>query len=172
MERHQAAASSPGSPPAGAGNLSGVDALIHEPRAQSYWFRRVIAFVVDAVIVYLVVGLIGFAFAFPFLFVGGAGAFAAVFAGTYAVASGVLLFLYFMLADAASGATLGKRALGLRVTGAAGGRPTIAEAAIRNLSKLYGLLLFLDVVVGLATSKGYTQKYSDRLARTDVVEAR
>jgi hypothetical protein len=41
---------------------------------------------------------------------------------------------------------------------------------LRNISKIYWLLLLLDTVVGLATSKNYTQKFSDRFAGTEVVE--
>jgi hypothetical protein len=40
---------------------------------------------------------------------------------------------------------------------------------VRNISKVYWLLLLLDVVVGLATPKQYTQKFSDKLVGTSVV---
>ncbi|MGD0477937.1 MAG: hypothetical protein ABSB29_07210 [Nitrososphaerales archaeon] len=45
------------------------------------------------------------------------------------------------------------------------------EALVRNVSKLYWLLLILDIIVGLAVSKGYTQKYTDKLMGTSVVDA-
>ena len=40
---------------------------------------------------------------------------------------------------------------------------------MRNVSKIYWVLLLLDVVIGLATSKQYNQKFSDKLVGTSVV---
>jgi hypothetical protein len=41
----------------------------------------------------------------------------------------------------------------------------------RDVSKLCWLLLILDVIVGLAVSKGHTQKYTDKLMGTSVADA-
>jgi hypothetical protein len=51
-----------------------------------------------------------------------------------------------------------------------GSNPTFGEAFIRSISKIYLLLLLLDVIVGLAITKDYHEKYSDRLAGTKVVK--
>ena len=151
--------------------LSGFDAIISEGHAQGYWFRRLIAFVIDVIIVDLALGVIGIALAIPLLFVGGFAAVASLFAGIFSIVSGVVLVFYFAIAEAASGASIGKHILGLRVKSRTGSRPNFAEAFVRNVSKIYWVLLLLDVVVGLATSKGYTQKFSDRFMGTEVVSA-
>ena len=39
-------------------SVSGVDAVMKQSSAQTYWVRRVIAFVIDAFIVYFVVGVV------------------------------------------------------------------------------------------------------------------
>jgi uncharacterized membrane protein YvbJ len=39
---------------------------------------------------------------------------------------------------------------------------------IRNISKIHEVLLLLDVIGGLITSKDLHQKYSDRIANTTV----
>lgn len=44
----------------------------------------------------------------------------------------LLVFVYFAVLDATIGTTLGKRLLGLRVTGPAGGIPTLGQAAARE----------------------------------------
>jgi uncharacterized RDD family membrane protein YckC len=151
--------------------ISGVDAVIKESKAQEYWIRRLVALIIDGIIIGVVVTVIFvFAASSAFLFGGGFGVFGAIF-GAFAVVVGILLIFYFPLMESTSGATIGKKALGLRVVSKTGGNPTFVEAFIRNVSKIYWILLLLDVIVGLATSKGYQQKYSDRLAGTSVVPA-
>lgn len=149
--------------------LSGIDAVLKESKAQSYWIRRVVAFAVDAIIVYVVVGILAILFAISFLLASGSAGFGVVLVGVFSFVAGIILMLYFTLAEAYSGATVGKRAFGLKVTAAGGKTPPLEEALLRNISKIYWLLLLLDVIVGLAVSKGYTQKYSDKVARTEVV---
>ncbi len=134
------------------------------------------ALVVDAVIIGIVLAIIGIVLAI----IGGVvassfffGGFAplAFLHGPFVVVAGILLILYFPLMESTYGASLGKRFLGFKVVSKTGGRPTFVEAFIRNISKIYWLLLLLDVIVGLAVSKGYQQKYSDQLAGTSVVPA-
>jgi len=57
------------------------------------------------------------------------------------------------------------------VVSKSGTKPTFGDAFVRNLSKIYWLLLILDVIVGLAVSKEYNQKYSDHFLGTSVVHA-
>ncbi len=145
--------------------------MMKESRAQTYWVRRILAFVIDAVIVFVAVGILVALTALPFLIFSGPGVFGAVIGGVFTFLSGVLLVLYFTAAEVLSGSSIGKRVLGLKVIAAGGKLPNAGEALVRNLSKFYWLLLLLDIIVGLATSKGYTQKYSDRLMGTSVVNA-
>ncbi len=154
-----------------AGPVSGVDALMKDSAAQGYWVKRLIALIIDGLIIGVVVGIIAvLAFSSSFFFGGGFGFFGAFF-GAFALVTGILLILYFPLMETNSGATLGKKVMGLKVVGKGGGNPTLGEAFIRNISKIYWLLLLLDVIVGLAISKGYQQKYSDHLMGTSVVPA-
>ncbi len=157
-----------GAPSSGT-NLSGFDALTKDPVAQSYWVKRLVAFVIDAIIVAFALLVITVLSALPFLFVTGPSAFFAVIGGVYSVVSGVLLFLYFLFAEMWMGSSIGKWLIGLKVVTDAGSRPLPGESALRNISKIYWLLLLLDVIIGLATSKQYTKKYSDIYAKTSVV---
>jgi len=59
--------------------------------------------------------------------------------------------------------------MNLKVTTTDGKTPTFWLAAIRNVSKIYWLLLLLDVIIGMATVGDPHQKYSDRFAGTAVV---
>ena len=154
--------------------MSGIDALMKDSKAQEYWLKRLIAIIIDSVIIAIIVGIIFVAvaamIALPGYFVGGFAPFAVLFGG-FTVVVGILLILYFPLAEATRGATIGKSAMKLKVVGKSGGNPDFVEAFVRNVSKIYWLLLLLDVIVGLATQKGYQQKFSDHLMGTSVVPA-
>jgi uncharacterized RDD family membrane protein YckC len=151
--------------------ISGVDAVMKESSAQIYWVRRVIAFVVDALIVYFAVGLLAILVAASFLVLSVPGVFTAVLVGVFSFLAGIILVLYFIAFEVLAGASIGKRVMGLKVVTSGGRAPNAVEALVRNVSKLYWLLLVLDVIVGLAVSKSYTQKYTDKLMSTSVVEA-
>ena len=148
--------------------MSGMDALLKEPAAQGHWLKRLIALIIDgiiigiAVVVVAVIGAVG-------LFTTGAAL--GFFFGWFAIIAGILLILYFPLMESTRGATIGKQAMGLKVISKTGSNPTLGEAFVRNISKIYWLLLLLDVIVGLATTRGYSQKYSDHLIGTSVVPA-
>ncbi len=148
--------------------VSGMDALTKDQKAQEYWIWRLVAIVVDYIIVALVWGVIGLIIAFPTFLVGGTAFFAAVF-GTFAVLFGIVFVLYNAVAETIWGASLGKRIFNLKVKSKTGSNPTFGEAFVRNISKIYWLLLLLDVIFGLALTKGYQQKYSDHLMGTTTV---
>ena len=147
---------------------SGIDTLAKDQKAQEYWIWRLVAIIVDYIIVGIVWGIIALVIAFPSFFAGGGAFFGAVLGG-FAFVYGIIFVLYFSVAESVWGASIGKHLFNLRVKSKTGSNPTFGEAFVRNISKIYWLLLLLDVVVGLALSKGYEQKYSDRLMGTTVV---
>lgn len=88
-----------------------------------------------------------------------------IFAGTL-----ILFAVYHLLAHGMSGATLGKRLLGIRVVGRDGQRPGLGRAGVRAaLAAVSLLLLGLGVLLALFTRSG--RALHDLLARTWVVEA-
>ena len=151
--------------------ISGVDAVMKQSSAQIYWVRRVIAFVIDALIVYFAVGLLVILAAASFLVLSSPGVFVANLVGVFSFLAGVILVLYFVAFEVLAGASIGKRVMGLKVVASRGRAPNAVEALVRNVSKIYWLLLILDIIVGLAVSKSYTQKYTDKLMSTSVVDA-
>jgi uncharacterized RDD family membrane protein YckC len=156
-----ATASAP-SPP-----ISGFETLTKDQKAQQHWILRLIAFIIDAVIVYLILAVLTFLVALPALFTGGLGIFAAFFGGV-SIVWGIIFVLYFAFAESTYGASIGKHVLGLKVVSKTNTKPNFAEAFIRSLSKIYWILLLLDVVIGLAISRGYQQKLSDYYMGTTV----
>jgi uncharacterized RDD family membrane protein YckC len=150
--------------------VSGFDTLTKDSAAQSYWLERLVAYIVDAIIVFVVFfALIALA-ALPFFFAGGIAGFGFIF-GSFALLGGLIFVLYFAVMESSSGASIGKRLFHLKVHSKTGSNPTFADAFIRNITKIYPLLLLLDVIVGLAVSKGYQQKWTDNYVGTSVVKA-
>ena len=80
------------------------------------------------------------------------------------------MVLYAFVLDVSWGGTLGKRVLGLRVQTVNGGRITYNQSFIRNISKIYWLLVLLDWLIGIATPGDRRQKYTDRIAGVTVVQ--
>jgi uncharacterized RDD family membrane protein YckC len=161
----------PTQPQEAAAPMSGIDALTKDSKAQEHWGKRLAAIVIDAVVVYAVLWIIAIPLIAVSIFTGGFAGFAFI-AGTFSWVFGLIFVLYFAIAETTFGASLGKRLMGLKAVSKTGGNPNFAEAFIRNLSKINWLLLLLDVIVGLAVSKGYSQKYSDKLMGTSVTSTK
>jgi uncharacterized RDD family membrane protein YckC len=97
--------------------------------------RRLVARLVDAIVLAAVGSVAGVAFDFNVLWL---------------VLQSLLVFAYFVLADVVAGTTLGKRMLGLRVTGPDGGRPDLRQAAVREAFTLVGAVPYVGPVLALA----------------------
>jgi uncharacterized RDD family membrane protein YckC len=137
-----------------------------------HWFLRLIALIIDAIILGIIAAILFFLLFIPFLFVGSfAGFFAAWgWALGFPLVVGVLMVLYFLYADVNWGGTFGKRIVGLRVQSVKGGKINYNQAFIRNISKIYWIFMFLDWIIGIATPGDKRQKYTDRIAGTIVVQ--
>lgn len=151
-----------------------------QPRLQELWLKRVFAFIIDTVIVGIAVGVVELIFfissglasgvIFPFN-----SAFASPFSVLGLVLPGVtsvLVFFYFVILESTFHKTLGKAALGLRVATTDGTSLDAGRVFLRNISKVYWVLLLLDLVGGLVTPVQSGQKYSDHIANTNVVLGR
>ncbi|MFL6037931.1 MAG: RDD family protein [Gaiellaceae bacterium] len=81
----------------------------------------------------------------------------------------MLAVAYYVICEAMSGATLGKRMVGIRVVGEDGEHVTFAAAVVRNLLRLVDALFFYLVgfVFALLSTRG--QRLGDRAAHTLVV---
>jgi len=157
--------------------ISGIDAVIKSQQAQNYWIRRLIAIIIDAFLIFIILAVVAAIIFIPYLIFNIAGDQSFTPLTWFSFLSfplviGIGLILYFLLAEVTWGTTLGKSLMGLKVTSLNGGRPTIGQAFIRNISKIYWILLFLDVILGLAVQTDYKQKFSDKYAGTVVVSTR
>jgi uncharacterized RDD family membrane protein YckC len=164
-----AAVPPPSAPPTA--GVSGFDTLTKDQKAQDYWFKRVFAFAIDAVIVFVPLVILTGLVAVFFLALG-YGIFNAwaIFVGGWVTLFWAAVFiLYNATMESNQGASIGKGVFNLKVVSKSGSNPSFEDALVRNISKIYWLLLILDVIVGLALSKDYKQKYSDTFLGTSVV---
>jgi len=136
-----------------------------DPRLQEHWIRRAVAYVIDSIIVGIATAIILAIALFP-IFIANPSSFFNLFSFPFAM--GLLYILYFSIAETMYGATIGKSLLGLKVVTKTDGKLSFEKAFIRNVSKIHWVLLLLDLIGGLITSKDLHQKYTDRIANTTV----
>lgn len=134
---------------------TGFDYLSQDKMLQQHWLRRFIAVLLDFVIVYTPIWLVGAALGYPYMFPG--------------FFSGVALFVYSFLFESSVGGTVGKMIVRMKAVPLRGTMsPT--QAMIRNLSKVFPLFLFLDWIVGMAVdTRDPRQKWTDQIAHTSVI---
>jgi uncharacterized RDD family membrane protein YckC len=147
----------------------------------NHWLIRLVAFIIDSIIIGIVASIIYYLILVPLIWpstyifgiyaYGGAPWWAFYFVFWFIL--GIIEVLYFVLMEASSGATLGKKVLGLHVQMVNGSKVMFDKAFIRNISKIYGLFLLLDWILGVATpGPDRRQKYTDRIAGTTVVSVK
>ncbi|MCJ7635554.1 RDD family protein [Candidatus Bathyarchaeota archaeon] len=151
---------------------SGLRTLVESPQAQSYWIRRLVALVIDYVILSIIIAVIALIVYVPAIIVSGLSIpnMSWTNFGVFPTIIGLISILYFPASEASRSTTIGKSIMGLKVTTSNGSRTTWGQAFIRNISKIYWILLLLDVVLGLAIQTDYRQKFSDKYAGTVVVQ--
>jgi uncharacterized RDD family membrane protein YckC len=139
-------------------NKIGIDRQL-----QDHWLRRLIAGIIDSIIISIVSWIISVLAAIPALFLGGA-----FIIGGFSFLHGILFFLYAAFLEYSHGATIGKQIMNLKVTTTEGNAASLDRTLIRNISKIHWILLLIDILIGMATVGDPRQKYSDRFAGTTV----
>jgi len=135
------------------------------------WLWRLIAYIIDSIIIGIVVAIIDFIIGLAIVLSGAFFLFAGF--GLFFLVFGVLSILYFIILDVVWGATIGKRLLGLEVQKVQGGRVSFGQSIIRNISKIFVLFLFLDWLIAVVTAgNDRRQKLTDRWAGTTVAQVK
>ncbi|MFQ5884814.1 MAG: RDD family protein [Thermoplasmata archaeon] len=137
------------------GMVTGFDIIGHNKALQDHWIRRVIAIIIDAIIISVVVWVINLL----------------LLAGPWWWASWGLLWwaiaiLYFVAFEMTMGGSPGKKIMSLGVV-ATEGVLDLRSSFIRNISKL-AFLVIIDWFLGMFTEGDPRQKYLDRIANTTV----
>jgi uncharacterized RDD family membrane protein YckC len=144
--------------------MSAFEKIGNDRLLQDHWLRRLIAGIIDSIIIWVVTSIILALVAIPALVLGVVPAFI----GTSSLLQGVLFFLYAWFMEFSRGATLGKQIMNLKVTTTQGALPSPDKALLRNVSKIHWVLWLVDTLVGMALPGDPHQKYSDRWVGTTV----
>jgi uncharacterized RDD family membrane protein YckC len=143
----------------------------------NHWLLRFLALIIDSIIIGIPAYII-YSFVFMALFWGGGWWYwGGAWWLSYLVLPfilGILELLYFVIMEVSfGGATIGKKVLGLQVQMVNGSKVMFNKSFIRNISKIFGLFLLLDWILGIATpGPDRRQKYTDRMAGTTVVSVK
>ncbi len=138
-----------------------------------HWVLRLVALVIDSIIIGIITWILATLILVPLLLTGAFYSFWLGYGYTvlFPFFLGILEVLYFVILEVAWGGTIGKRLMGLTVQMTNGNKVTLDKAFIRNITKIYWLLLLLDWIVALFTpGADRLKKYSDRMAVTTVVQ--
>ena len=135
-----------------------LDMIEHNKPLQEHWIRRFIAALIDWIIVMVTASVIGF--------------FLSVDWGPFSVGLNALLALFWVFYSAIMeylyGATIGKMLMDLRVQSLKGPLD-LYKTILRNLSKVHGVILLIDALVGMLTEGDPRQRFLDRIADTTVI---
>ena len=169
------ATAAPGPRPAGE---TEADRLLRDSQTQNFWFKRAVAYVIDWIIVgvatWIIFGIIWLGLTRSFLLANPANLFFPLQPLGFGLTGlgSVLFLLYFTLGEFMYQKTIGKSFMGLKVTTTDGSKFDIGKSFVRNFSKIYPLLLLLDLIGGMFMHVQPGQKFSDHVANTIVVSSR
>jgi uncharacterized RDD family membrane protein YckC len=136
--------------------VTGFDLLSHDGRLRKHWQKRAIAFIIDAVSIFLPLMIIFWIAGIDDIMLVG-------------ILSSLLFFLISFMEEVSMKATAGKMALGLRVRTIKPGLFSI-KVLVRNMNRLLWFVLpLLDFALGMASRGDPRQRMLDRLAGTTVI---
>jgi uncharacterized RDD family membrane protein YckC len=144
--------------------VSALNIIGSDKSLQDHWGKRLVAIIIDALIFWVISSLLFWFVIFPLHW-----NLPFVWTIFQPGMSGVFLFVYSLVMESShGGATIGKKVMNLRVIPISG-KMDAGKAVMRNISKIYGLFLVLDWLVGFVSEGDPKQKWMDRVAGTTVV---
>jgi uncharacterized RDD family membrane protein YckC len=148
---------------------TGFERIGSDAQLQDHWIRRLVAFIIDNIVVYAFTFITVALISIPFVLVSATMGLPWDVFSPFSFLLGVFSVLYFTFLETYYGLTFGKRIMNLKTGKLDGRKLTLDFALIRNISKIHWILVLIDTVIGLATSGDPCQKVSDRIAGTTVV---
>jgi len=150
---------------------TGFEKIGRDSQLQDHWIRRLVAFIIDSIIVSVCTFIIAAIIITPFVLIAAATGLPRYLFDPFSfpLFAGILSILYFTFFETYYGWTFGKRIMNLETIKLDGQKLSLDLALIRNISKIYWILVLIDTVIGLATKGDIHQKVTDRVAGTTVV---
>ncbi len=139
--------------------VTGFDLLHNNRPLQKHWIKRFIAYLIDFVVSSMMVYLVFFFLALGLL--------DPSMIWYFPMTAGMVQVFYSAVLEYTHKKTLGKAIMGLEVEPLTYSFEA-SDALIRNFSKLHGIFVLLDWVIGMASEGDPRQRYLDRLIDTTV----
>jgi len=138
---------------------SAIDEVLDNKQAQEFWLRRFIAVIIDALIIFVpITVMVNIAWSIGFT-------------GQVSwIISGGLLVIYTALFESELGYTIGKRVMDLEVVSLDPRPYDIQRALIRNITKIHGVFLIIDLLLGMMAENKVNMRYMDTVVATEVVD--
>ena len=143
----------------------------------NHWLYRLIAYVIDSVIIGIPIYLIYWLAIEPLIwpryttlniYYNFAPWWASIL--IFPLIFGLIEVLYFAFMESSSGSSIGKKLIGLKAQMTDGSKTVFGKAFMRNISKIFWPILLIDWLLGVVTpGQDRRQKYFDRMAGTTVV---
>ncbi len=150
-------------PPRGDGLVKGFDIIGSNKALQDHWVRRILAIIIDTIIVYFPLIIL-----FNIILIVTLNTWGWFWWGwLWPLLYGFIFFLYFIVLETFIGATIGKKLMSLRVVTTTGQPLGIGPVFVRNISKIV-VLHWLDMIFGLITDGDPRQKFTDRVMNVTV----
>jgi len=134
---------------------TGFDIMEYDSSLRKLWGKRISADFIDFVITLVTAFLFAYVFPMNPLFV-------------LFVAQGIIWYIYSVIFDAIWGKTPGKFIFNLKAVAFIGDL-TLAQALLRNLTKLNWLIFVGDIIAGLSTEGDPRQRFSERIIDSLVI---
>jgi uncharacterized RDD family membrane protein YckC len=139
-----------------------------------HWIYRLVALIIDSIITGIVGAIIYWILLIPIIVSGTFFGIVPWWGSTLLLPFiyGIILVIYSAILETSwNGMTIGKKLLGLQSQTTSGGKLDFGKAFLRNITKIYWLLILLDWLLGIL-SPNKMQKYTDRMAGTVVVQTK
>jgi len=132
------------------------------------WGDRIIAYLIDIILVGIILGIIKSIILIPSYFIGGTVGVPRFIPWTDWGLDNLFWFVYFTFMDLSYGQSIGKMIMKIRITNLEGGPIDLRQAAIEGFGKAF--LLPLDVILGWIFTNEKSQRIFTNLAHTIVVK--
>ncbi|NWG11052.1 RDD family protein [Candidatus Bathyarchaeota archaeon] len=150
---------------------TGFERIGKDSQLQDHWIRRLVAFIVDTIIVSAITLLIAAIISLLFNLIAATTGLPWYVLNPFSFPffAGILSTIYFSLMETYYGATFGKNIMNLKTVTLNGQKPPLDATFLRNASKIYWILILLDTIIALATPGDPYQRMTDRVAGTTVI---
>jgi uncharacterized RDD family membrane protein YckC len=132
------------------------------------WGDRIIAYLIDIILVGIILGIIKSIILIPSYFIGGTVGVPRFIPWTDWGLDNLFWFVYFTFMDLSYGQSIGKMIMKIRITNLEGGPIDLRQAVIEGFGKAF--LLPLDVILGWIFTNEKSQRIFTNLAHTIVVK--